>query len=70
MGEGAALAGRVQVSRGYEAMEGCRLIVALSGNPKAVTAVAEAMLELEPWLDETSQVATATKQHTEPQATE
>ena len=70
VGEGAVLAGRVQVSWGSEATEGGRLIVALSGEPKAVTAVAEVLLELEPWLDESPPTTSTPKQPPEPQATE
>ncbi len=67
VGEGAALAGRVRVSWGAEATEGGRLIVALSGEPKAMTAVAEVLLELEPWLDETPPAPSVTTQTPEAQ---
>jgi|TARA_B100000809_G_scaffold253542_1_gene289662 hypothetical protein len=70
VGEGSALAGRVRVSWGKEAAEDGKLIVALSGEPKAVTAVAEVLLELEPWLDESPPTTSTPKQPLEPQATE
>jgi len=70
VGEGAALAGRVRVSWGPESPEGGRLIVALSGEPKAVTAVAEVLLELEPWLDEPLSVKPTPAQPPEAEATE